>query len=80
MPIRIDDLKPADPEEVAPTGTVQVIVKVREAGYVPPAVTLRARIDDCLFTADVPAENLHQLETNPRVVSVAANKKLRIVE
>lgn len=80
MTIRLDDLKPEDPEKAMPTGTVQVIVKVRKAGYVPPAVTLRARIDEYLFTADVPADELRQLERNPQVVSVAANKKLRIIE
>ncbi|MBA3314954.1 MAG: hypothetical protein H0T47_16910 [Planctomycetaceae bacterium] len=80
MSIRIDDLKLGDPEQRTPTGTVQVIVKVRNAGYVPPAVTIRARIDEHIFTADVPAGELPQLESNPQVVSIAANKKLRIIE
>jgi hypothetical protein len=80
MTIRIEDLKPGDPDKARPTGTVQAIVKVRKAGYVPPAVTLRTRIDEHLFTADVPASELPKLERNPQVVSVATNKKLRIIE
>jgi hypothetical protein len=80
MTIRIDDLKPGDPKKTAPTGTVQVIVKVRKAGYVPPEATLRARIDEHMFTADVQADELPRLERNPHVVSVAANKRLRIIE
>jgi hypothetical protein len=80
MTIRISDLKPADPEKAAPTGTVPVIIKVRKPNYVPPAATVRARIDEHLFTADIPADKLPQVERDPRVVSVAANKKLRIIE
>lgn len=80
MTIRIDDLKPGDPERLGPTGTVQVIVKVRKADYVPPAVTLRARIDEYLFTADVQADELPLVERDPQVVSLAANKKLRLIE
>jgi hypothetical protein len=80
MAIRIEDLTPGDPGQATPTGVVQVILKVRKAGYVPPAVKLRARIDEHIFTADVPAEELSQLERNPEVVSVAANRKLQIIE
>jgi len=80
MSIRFDDLSPVDPNKVVPTGTVQVIVKVRQAGYVPPAVRVRARIDEHLFTADIPANELPYLERDPQVLSVAANKKLRIID
>lgn len=80
MNIRIDDLKLENREHSTSTGMVQAIVKVRKAGYVPPEVILRARIDDYLFTADIPSDELPQLDRNPQVVSVAENKKLRIIE
>lgn len=80
MTIRLDDLKPGNPKKAQPTGTVQVIVKVRDAGYVPPAAKLRARMDGHLFTADVLADALPQVERDPQVVSVSVNEKLRIIE
>ncbi|MBM3458565.1 MAG: hypothetical protein FJX77_08560 [Armatimonadetes bacterium] len=80
MNISIDDLEPGNPGQATPTDMAQVIVKVREAGYVPPTVTLRARIDEYLFTADVPVDKFPELEHNPQVVSMAATEKLRIIE
>ena len=58
----------------------QIAAMIRKAGYEPPEVILRARIDDYLFTADIPSDELPQLDRNPQVVSVAENKKLRIIE
>ena len=80
MTIRISDLRRGDPDAAKPTGTVQVIVKVRDAGYVPPAVKLRARVDEHLFTADVEADALSQIERDPQVVSVSRGKKLRLID
>ena len=80
MIIKLDQLKPGALDSATPTGTVQVIMKVRDPGYVPSEATVRARIDEHLFTADVPADGLARLQENPKVVSVVANKKLRIVD
>jgi hypothetical protein len=51
-------------------GSVSATVRVGVAGYVPPGVTLRARIDPLLFTADVPVARLPDLEADAAVVSV----------
>jgi len=80
MHICNDGLEPGNPGQATPTDMAHVIVKVRQAGYVPPTVTLRARIDEYLFAADVPVDQFPELEDNPQVVSMAATKKLRIIE
>jgi len=75
---KLEDLKltaPTPPDASAP---VEVIVKVRKAGYVPKGVTVRARVDDFIFTADTTADILDKLRGNRLVVSVAQNQKLRI--
>lgn len=59
---------------------VSAIVKVREANYVPSGVTVRARIDETMFTASCRAEQLRELESDPRVVSVALAERLPNVD
>lgn len=82
MPIRLDRLRKVesgslpnrpttDPEKV-----VEIIVKVREADYVPPGVTPRARIDAFLFTCSVRAALLPILEQDPKVVAISINQTL----
>jgi hypothetical protein len=59
---------------------VSAIVKVREANYVPSGVTIRARIDEMMFTASCRADQLRELEGDPRVVSVALTQRLTNVD
>lgn len=53
------------------TGTLAVIVKVQTPGHVPQAAQLRARIDDTLFTADVEAARLAEVEADPDVLAIS---------
>jgi hypothetical protein len=79
--ILLANLKPAAPREAIPSSDpLEVVVKVRVAGYVPPAVTVRAQIDDHLFTALVRADQVSAIEQDPRVESVATSQKLRLIE
>lgn len=61
-------------------GCVEAIIKVTEDGYVPPGVTVRARIDATMLTAEAPSSLLPQLECDPKVASVAVSRRLRVVE
>jgi hypothetical protein len=56
---------------------VAVIVKVAEAGYVPPGVQVRSQIAPQMFTAEVRRVDLERLQQDPRVVSVGTAKPLR---
>jgi hypothetical protein len=56
---------------------VAAIIKVRRPNYVPDGVTVRARIDDTMFTASCRADALRDLERDPLVESVALRKRLR---
>jgi hypothetical protein len=51
-------------------GNISATVRVNVAGYVPRGLTLRARIDPTLFTADVPVARLPELEADSAVVAV----------
>ena len=85
MPIDLGQLKkleasslPASPSREA-EAPVELIVKVRKPNYVPLGLTVRARIDPHLFTAEALASMLPQLELDPAVVSVALGKRLRMI-
>jgi len=53
-----------------------VTIKVAEPGYVPSGVKLRGHISENLFTATVTPEDMENLETDSRVVSISAPRKL----
>ncbi len=57
--------------------TVTVIVKVAQAGYVPPGFRVRARVDDHLFTADCDGASLRRIEADPNVHSVSLSRRLQ---
>lgn len=86
MKISVADLKKVEPSAVArksalqPNETVSAIFKVRDPGYVPPNVRVRARIDATMFTGELSAVSLEQIETDPHVVSVSLSKPLRILK
>lgn len=64
-----------DPPDDAPA--VEVIVKVREANYVPAGVTVRAQISPQLFTSVVQGSTLKKLEQDAGVRSVSVSQTLR---
>ena len=67
-------------EAGGPPACVEAIIRVNEDGYVPPGVTVRARIDATMMTAEAPASVLPQLECDPKVASVAVSRRLRVIE
>jgi len=52
------------------------IVKVRQPGYVPKGIVVRAQLGPTLFTADLTAGSLAQLEADPQVDSIAPAERL----
>ena len=76
----LEDLKHLKIEETLdeePTaGSVKAIVRVKEPGYVPEGVRVRARIDDQMFTAEMPADRVRALREDARVQSVEVSKPL----
>lgn len=63
----------------SPENPVEVIVKVKEADYVPEGVAVRAQVSPLLFTSVVPADDLTRLENDPKVHSVSVSSPLRTV-
>lgn len=54
----------------------RVVVKVRAPGYVPPGFTVRARIDDELYTADASEVQVAAALKDPQVISVERGRRL----
>ena len=92
MPIDLEHLKKLselDKLESAPLSVLQTaaegemataIVKVREPNYVPPKVRVRAQIHPTLFTAEFPVAVLGELQSDPKVQSVALSRPLKLIE
>jgi hypothetical protein len=59
-----------------PSDNVEIAVNVKAARYVPRGVTLRARLDDRLFTAITKASNLDRLEQDPCITSVQVGRTI----
>lgn len=57
-------------------GDIAATVKVTRAGYVPAAARLRMRIGPCLFTADIPAARLAEVEADAAVISIQPASRL----
>ena len=57
---------------------VLVIVKVKEANYVPGGFKVRSRIDDEMFTAECAGADLRAAQSDPKVESIALTKRLRV--
>lgn len=57
-------------------GDIAATVRVARAGYVPAAARLRMRIGPCVFTADIPAARLAELEDDAAVVSIQPAARL----
>ena len=86
MEIRLDQLKKLESSSLSTPLTrsekdvLEVIVKVRKEDYTPKGIQVRAQIDPCLFTCEIPAKTLESLEQDPDVVSIAIGKRLRVIE
>ena len=83
MEINLDDLKKLESSSVTPTlaieeGFVEAIIKVNQPNYVPKNVNVRAQIDPQIFTCEISAKQLTDLENDPQVVSIAVSKKLHV--
>ncbi|MCX6598283.1 MAG: hypothetical protein NTV70_18170 [Acidobacteria bacterium] len=61
-------------------GEVKAILRVSDADYVPPGVTVRARIDATLFTASFADELLETLRQDSKVVSIEVSQRLRQID
>lgn len=66
----------AQSQQVSDGDIYGVTIKVAEAGYVPAGVKLRGHISDNLITATVTPQDIENLETDSRVVSISAPRKL----
>lgn len=55
------------------------IVRVREPGYVPENVTVRARMDDTMFTASIPRDALSTVAKDSKVQSVSLARAQSLV-
>jgi hypothetical protein len=67
---RTDSARPGEP---APQ---RVIVKVRRSGYVPHGFTVRAKIDDTLYTAEAAEPDVAAARDDPQVESVERARRL----
>lgn len=66
--------------KLATDTTVLAIVKVTEPGYVPRSMSIRSRIDPCMMTVECRYGALSMLENDPRVVSVALQNPLQMID
>ncbi|MBI3409337.1 MAG: hypothetical protein HY040_13415 [Planctomycetes bacterium] len=86
MAIKLDELKKLEfasaPAKVQadPKALLTAIFKVKPAAYVPSGVKVRSRIDDHMFTGSFKGSILRELETDPKVVSVALSKRLKMID
>ena len=79
----LDKLESAPPsvlEAVDKDQVITVIIQVKEPNYVPPQVQMRAQIDPTLFTAELPAARLNELEADPKVQSFALSRPQALIE
>lgn len=51
-------------------------VKVNQENYIPSQIKLRSRINEFMFTAEVPGKAIQKLNENKKVESVALNESL----
>ena len=61
---------------LAPESIVSVIVKVKQANYIPQLVNVRATISDTIFTADCKVSDIPTIEKDALVEQVSMSKPL----
>lgn len=59
---------------------LSVMVHVRKANYVPEWISVRSKITDLIFTADINKADLNKLEEDEQVSSVSINERLDSLE
>ncbi len=77
---QLESSTPGDEADRSPDEAISAIFKVSEPDYVPPGIKLRGRIDAVMFTGEVPARRLREVESDPRVVSVTPSKTLGMID
>lgn len=85
MGISLDNL-----EKIELTGTASssidqddiltAILRVKQPDYVPAGVTLRARIDENMFTGNFKAEDLKDIGSDENVLSIAISRRLHRID
>lgn len=85
MKINLDDLKKLESSSVTPRlvkeeGSVEAIIKVNKPNYRPKNIKVRAQIDPQMFTCEISAKQLTNLEKDPQVASIAVSKKLHVID
>lgn len=80
--IKLEDLSKVESSSVIPLATnaletVQAIIKVKSADYVPKCVKVRASIGPHIFTGDLKLGDLPTLERDPQVESISISKRLK---
>jgi len=79
--IKLKDLSKVESSSVIPlttnaSETVQAIIKVKDADYVPKGVKVRASISPHILTGDLKRGDLPALERDPQVESISISKRL----
>jgi hypothetical protein len=59
---------------------VEVLVKLRKGAKLPPFVTPRTRISSRIFSAEMLFGDLKRLEADPRVESMALNRRMPYIK
>jgi hypothetical protein len=70
------DVTPVARKDSGGTSRVAVIVTVKEPGYLPPGVKLRARVDETMFTGELAAEDEERVRADPRVERLEISRRL----
>lgn len=57
-----------------------LIVKVKQAGYMPPSISLRKKITAYMITANATQDGIKELETDKLVESFSVNKGMQGIQ
>ncbi|QBR92914.1 hypothetical protein [Nocardioides euryhalodurans] len=82
-PLQFDAESGEEPDAAAPDADAEptrVIVKVCRPGYVPEGFTVRARVDDVLFTAEASASAVLAARDDPEVEAIEHSRPLSLDE
>jgi hypothetical protein len=76
-PLIVEAAPPAKAAASTGDAAVEMIVKVKTPGYVPPGISVRAQISPTLLTATVSPAARAQLEKDPEVISMATADRIQ---
>lgn len=80
--IKLEELSKVESSSVIPLAlnsaeTVEAIIKVKDADYVPDRVKVRASISPHILTGEFKQGDLPALEQDPQVESISINKRFK---